>query len=260
MNTENKDTMKKFAIYFDKIYSDKNYTNECDFIKSILNKNNIQGNELLDLGCGTGNHALVLAENGFQVTGVDISQTAIDLANKKAEEKKFKIKFIQGDMIDLDLHHQFDICISMFSSLCYITDINQFKIALTNIYQHLKPDGVLIFDFWNGNTVINEKPSTKIKNITFKDEKIIRTATPTLNIKKQICTIRYDCIISKNSTLIDEFEETHTMRYHFADDLKEYLKTAGFKEVDVFPMIPNEKISENEQFLKSWYLFCFARK
>jgi len=260
LSTKNKKIMNKFAMYFDKIYSDKNYKKECDFIQKILSKNKMKRKEMLDLGCGTGTHALILAKNGFKITGVDISKTAIELAKKKFKKNKIDAKFLKGDMTTINLKKKFDICISMFSSLCYLTDIPNFTKALKNIHNHLKKDGILIFDFWNGNVVVNEKPSIKIKKILNNNEKIIRTATPELNIKNQTCSIKYHCIIKKKSKVLDEFTETHTMRYHFIDDLQQYMRNVGFKKINVLPMISNKNISDNEKFLKNWYLFCIAKK
>ncbi len=93
-------------------------------------------------------------------------------------------------------------------------DIEKFKKTLNNIWHHLNDKGILIFDYWNGNSVITEKPSTKVKIIHTKDKRIIRIATPSLDLKNQSCAIQYHCIIEENSKIIDEFFETHTMRYY----------------------------------------------
>lgn len=54
-------------------------------------------NKLLDLGCGSGRHSIELAKNGFSVTGVDFSQSAIDLAKKWARSEKLKINFLRAN-------------------------------------------------------------------------------------------------------------------------------------------------------------------
>jgi SAM-dependent methyltransferase len=54
----------------------------------------------VDLGCGTGNYAIWLAQKGFQVTGIDFSKIAVELASKKAQEEKVNCKFFVGDLID----------------------------------------------------------------------------------------------------------------------------------------------------------------
>jgi SAM-dependent methyltransferase len=56
----------------------------------------------VDLGCGTGNYAIWLAKKGFQVTGIDFSEMAIELASKQAERENVKCKFQVGDLTDTD--------------------------------------------------------------------------------------------------------------------------------------------------------------
>jgi len=259
MIQKNKKTMKKFAIYFDKIYSDKNYTSECNFIIKNIIKNKINGKKILDFGCGTGNHAIILSKHGFDVTGVDISRTVINIARKKSSGNN-KVKFVYGNMMSVNLYEKFDICISLFSSLCYLTEISELRKALLNVYKHLKRNGILIFDFWNGNAVITTKPSVKIKFFEKNHEKIKRIAIPELNIEKQTCSIKYHCIVKNRTKIIDEFSETHIMRYHFMNDLKELLNNVGFRKISMMPMKSNNNLSNNKKFLKNWYLFCVAQK
>ena len=76
-NLLNSKTMSSFAKYFDKIYHDKNYESECKFIIKILKHfQNSKSKTILDLGCGTGNHGLILARKNFGVVGIDKSKIA----------------------------------------------------------------------------------------------------------------------------------------------------------------------------------------
>ena len=252
--------MKKFAKYYDDVYYDKDYSKECNFIKKILKKNNVSGTRILDLGCGTGGHALLLSKTGFNVTGVDLSKQMITLAKTKAKNSKFPPNFVHGDMTNVVLEQKYDICIAMFSSLCYLTNISVLKKALLNIFKHLKKDGILIFDFWNGNAVLHQMPSTKKKIIKNKSLKILRTSSPELNIRHQTCAINYQFSIYQNSKLIDKFSETHTMRYHFMDDLYEYLKESGFSNIDFKPTVHKKNSSKNNLLLENWYLYAISRK
>ena len=93
-NLLNSEIMSSFAKYFDKIYHDKNYESECKFIIKILNRyQNSKSKKILDLGCGTGNHSLILARKNFDVVGIDKSKTAIKIAKKKAMQSDYSVKF-----------------------------------------------------------------------------------------------------------------------------------------------------------------------
>ena len=65
-----------YASAYDQLYVEKNYASECDMIEALLELGGVRRKKgkLLDLGCGTGNHAIPLARRGYEVTGVDLSE------------------------------------------------------------------------------------------------------------------------------------------------------------------------------------------
>ncbi len=74
-----------YADQYDLLYTDKDYEAECDLIEEVFRKyGNGRISTILDLGCGTGNHAIPLASRGYHVTGIDISEDMITHAQKKA--------------------------------------------------------------------------------------------------------------------------------------------------------------------------------
>ena len=255
----NKHVFGKFAEYYDLIYFDKNYEKECMFLLSVIQKNKISGKMLVDFGCGTGEHAIILSKKGYDVTGIDKSKKILSIAQKKIVERNDSIQLVHGDISTIKLKKKFDIAISMFSTLCYITNIQKFKEALKNIRIHLKTNGVLIFDYWNGNAVITQKPSIKTKKVQLRNLDITRIATPTLNLQNQTCAIEYYFKVKKKSHLIDDFKEVHTMRYYFPEEIKRHLNDAGFNKVNIISMSSKKK-SVNEIFLNNWYLFVVAKK
>lgn len=251
----NERIFEKFAIYYDAIYSDKNYRKECDFIKSVLGRKPIR---VLDIGCGTGGHSLILANEGYRMVAIDLSRTALDIAKRKAQDLGVEINFINNNMLSFHLNQTFDACISMFCSLGYISKIVEFRRVLERIFSHLKPGGILVFDFWNGNTVVSEKPTTKVKIVSNGNQRIIRIATPKLDLEDQSCDISYHCLIDGDSKIIDEFNETHKIRYFFPADLKVYLEDAGFEFLRLADI--NNTEVKGSKLLESWYLYAIARK
>jgi SAM-dependent methyltransferase len=96
---------------------------------------------MLDMACGTGNHALKLQDE-FQITGVDINPEMLKIARIKVPN----VDFIQGDMKKLDLDNGFDLIICLFSAISYKTSYNELESTLEKFQAHLKPGGFLIFD------------------------------------------------------------------------------------------------------------------
>ena len=251
----------KFAKYYDKIYFDKNYKKECDFIFSNFKKcSNKPVKSILDLGCGTGGHCIVFAKKGLSVTGIDKSDLAIQNAKEKAESLKLRINFEKEDMTKFSLNKKFDICVSLFCSFCYLNSMTEIINNLKCVNRHLKTGGLFIFDFWNGDAVISEKPTTRVKIIEDSENRILRIATPKLDQPNQTCAIEYHCLIIKNNKIIDEFKEVHNLRYHFRDELRNRLEEAGFEVLDFIPIEGKNKQSLKNSYSNEWYLYAITRK
>jgi ubiquinone/menaquinone biosynthesis C-methylase UbiE len=133
---------KKFAKYYDLCYSGKDYVKETKFLEALIKKHKIKGKKILEVGSGTGNHAVCLEKKGFDIIGVDLNEEMLAVARKKSK----KIKFVQGDMRSFNIKDEFDIILCLFSTMHYNTNVSDLKKTLKNFYKHLKKGGLLIFD------------------------------------------------------------------------------------------------------------------
>lgn len=97
----------------------------------------------LELGCGAGSVFSHITEPLCNVTAIDISQTAIDLA--KIHEQNSKINFLQMDICKMDLKETFHLCLDSHFLHCLV-DENDRKKALENIYNSLKPNGLFVLE------------------------------------------------------------------------------------------------------------------
>jgi len=93
----------RFARYYDLIYSGKDYERETRIIMDLVKRAGVKGRDLLDVGCGTGRHAVLLSEKGFKVTGIDLSPEMLKIARRRSK----KVRFLQGDMRTFDLGKEF---------------------------------------------------------------------------------------------------------------------------------------------------------
>ena len=109
-----------YADCYDTLYIDKDYEAECDLIERVLRTyDGSKFGSILDLGCGTGNHALPLARRGFEVVGVDRSKFMLDQARSKAAASggPSPDRFHHSDVRSADLEQEFDAVLLMFAVL-----------------------------------------------------------------------------------------------------------------------------------------------
>ena len=82
------------ASSYDRLTGDEDYGAVVDFYFQILDREKLQPRTALDLACGTGSVALLLAQRGLQVTGVDMSSDMLCQASQKAQEQDLPVFFV----------------------------------------------------------------------------------------------------------------------------------------------------------------------
>lgn len=228
------------AKYYDLIYGDKDYRNEVAFLESIF-KITQKPRRLLELGCGTGNYTQILSERGYEITGVDISEKMLKIAKEKCAAK-----FLMGDIRDISINERFDACVAMFAVMGYITENSDIIKALNNIRRHLKPNGLFVFDIWNGLAVLRVLPQLRIKAVENDEFKVIRIADPNLRSFDHICEVNYRLLVlNKMNNTFNEIFEKHIVRFYFPQEIKHFLETAGFEVLKICPFLDlNGKVDE----------------
>ena len=172
--------------YYDLFYDDKNYQLEANYIHEKIQEYKSNSKSILELGCGTGKHAINLTKFGYEILGIEKSESML----KKTTNRK-NLEFQQGDIREIKLKDKFDCVISLFHVMSYqITNkslISVFKTA----FNHLKEEGLFLFDFWFGPAVIHQKPMVRTKTISTKNNTISRIASPELLLDRNQVNVKY---------------------------------------------------------------------
>ncbi len=135
---------QKSAIYYDRIYSFKNYQKEAEKVHSLVQQHKrSSGRTLLDVACGTGGHLAFLKEH-YEAEGLDLNPDMLKIARQKHPN----LIFHQADIADFKLDRKFDIIICLFSSIGYVKTKPRLHKAIQNMARHLQPGGVLIIEPW----------------------------------------------------------------------------------------------------------------
>ena len=238
---------QKYAEYYDLIYQDKDYDEECDFIEETFRRFALRPvKTVLDGGCGTGGHAILLAERDYEVTGIDGSEIMIKRAKEKLKGSNLRLSFQKTDLRELNLGAKFDACVCMFAVMDYITETDDMLMVLDNIRRHLDKGSLFIFDFWNGLAVLRILPSERVKTVNNGKRKIVRIAQPELDTPNHLCRVHYRLLINEGNTLVDEVTETHVVRYYFPQEITHYLGDTGFEVLKICPFLDlNGRVDEN---------------
>ena len=234
-----------YADAYDTLYREKDYEAECSEIESLFRDYGESIESVLDLGCGTGSHAIPLAQRGYEVVGMIESAEMLARAQAKAGELSSggKVVFHHGDIQQLNLHRQFDAALMMFAVLGYQLENADVLSALSTARRHLRPGGLLIFDVWYGPAVLHQRPSQRTKIINSASGRILRVVSGELDISRHLCTVNYQMWQLEGDRLAADTEEQHLMRYFFPLELDLFLQSSGFSllRLGAFPEFDQDR-------------------
>ena len=124
----------------------KDIVGSVDWITEIIG--DYKHKKLLDLGCGPGIYAELLAEKGVQVTGIDFSKRSIDYAKESSQKKNLDITYHYRNYLELEYYEEFDVAILIYCDFGVLSPDNRKKL-LQKVYRALKPGGLLILDVFH---------------------------------------------------------------------------------------------------------------
>ena len=139
-------TYGKFAYVYDELMKDVPYDQWVQFINKQVDAYGIEGKKLLDLACGTGELSLLLAGEGYDVTGVDLSSDMLAVAREKADRKGHSLFLVEQDMSELEGFGEFDLIGIFCDSLNYLQTEKEILQTFDRVYTHLNQSGLFLFD------------------------------------------------------------------------------------------------------------------
>jgi SAM-dependent methyltransferase len=224
---------RHYSQYYDLLYSGKEYNAESQFLAGLISKYRAGAKTILELGCGTGGHAEHIAGLGFDVHGVDLSETMLERAAQRRRRLSAsvadRLAFSQGDMRQVRLSKTFDVVVSLFHVMSYQITNQDLLDALATAKAHLQPGGLFIFDCWYGPTVLTERPAPRTKQLENDAIAVTRYATPVMHANQNVVDVNYKVLVrEKASGAENEILETHRMRYLFKPEVELLLAQTGF--------------------------------
>lgn len=218
-----------FNNYYDLLYNEKDYEKETEYVTGILKGHNAKANKLLELGFGTGNYSKQLSDAGFRVTGVEKSEHMVAIAKSKAIPHFVPVL---DDISSFKLNKKFDAVLSLFHVISYLTKNQKVIACFKQVHQHLKKNGIFIFDVWYTPAVYSQQPRNTSKHTETEQYEITRLAEPVIDYEENVVHVKYQLNVKNKITGQNEvLNETHSMRHFSSPEIKLMAKLSGFKLV-----------------------------
>ncbi|MGH7076065.1 MAG: class I SAM-dependent DNA methyltransferase [Stellaceae bacterium] len=221
------------AVFYDALYAAKDYAAEALYVDDLVKRHCAHAATLLDLGCGTGRHAVEFLKRGYRVLGVDVSPDMLARANElKAAEppaRRDRLEFGAADIRQLHLDRRFDAVVALFHVMSYQTSNADLLSALRAARDHLAPGGVFLFDCWYGPGVLSDPPRVRVKRLAHEEKPFLRLAEPVMRLNDNLVEVHYTYMARDYSGPAPEFAETHIVRYFFLPELALALDASGLR-------------------------------
>ena len=206
----------------------RSLSSEIKFLHTIFKKNFTR--EILDLGCGTGEHVQLLNAFGYQVNGIDASASMIEVAQKRFSKYKFEI----SNMKQYRTKHKLDAVICLFGAFNYLLKNESVEETLYLLESNLKPKGLAILEIWNAEPLakIKNMPLKTISKIKSKNEIIERkrgfrffTANQNLNMVE----LNYIYTMTKK-----KLSDQHYLRVYYVAEIIKFLQKFRFQILNIY--------------------------
>lgn len=210
---------------YDVIYgSFKDYQAEAANVARLLRARAPDARTILDVACGTGEHARYLAEDhGYAVHGLDIEPAFVELARRKVPSATFW----RADMADFALDARFDVILSLFSSIGYLCTMERVERAFRCFRRHLEPGGLLVVEPWFAPDAWSPG-RVHLHTAEAEGMRVVRMSHATVD--GRISRLDFHYLIG-SATGIDHRREIHELGLFTVGETRQALAAAGFRDV-----------------------------
>jgi len=200
---------------------------ECDFIEQEIGFN--KSVRILDIGCGTGRHSIELSKRGYNITGIDLSDSQLTRAKEKAEKQGLEIDFLEYDARDLPFTKEFDLVIMICEGAFPLMETDEMNYEiLKNATKSLKERGKLIFTTLNGLFPLYHSVEEFCSSNSEEGNAIYRSNT-------------FDLMTFRDHNVTEVFDDDGNKkklecneRYYVPSEITWLLKTLGYTTIEIF--------------------------
>ena len=218
---------ENYGVKYDNESFTHGTTGECDFIEAELKSNKTL--KILDVGCGTGRHAIELSKRGYSVTGIDLSESQLAKAKEKAKKNNLKIDFQKQDARNLTFTKEFDVAIMLCEGAFPLMETDEMNYEiLKSVTESLKDNCKFIFTTLNGLFPLYHSVEEFCASTTEDDNATYRSNTFDLMTFRDHNITEFEDDFGTKKTL--ECNE----RYYVPCEITWLLKSLGYKMINIY--------------------------
>lgn len=240
---------KSLAKLYDGFSFDKNEVEWASYIEKILKqKGIIAGDNVTDIGCGTGRITLSLYKKGYNITALDSSPHMLEVAAAKFAQNGAKIQLVNQDIRNISLHKKQNAVVSINDGINYLTNLQDVEKTFLSTYDLLDEKGIFIFDISSQFKL----QSMHSQSYFEENEKSVCIWHNEFNNQKRILTMDISLYSQIEDNIFEKTSELHKQRAHSILELTDILKLSGFRKVkcyDCFSFDGPKDTSERIQFV-----------
>jgi SAM-dependent methyltransferase len=242
--SKHKDVFDIEAEYYDLIWGSYDYGKEVAILHKFFKNEGVK--RILDVGCGTGNHAILLAPLGYEVVAIDLSRKMIEKAKKK--DLSNRVCFIVADVRKMDIKEKFDSVICLGLTFSHFITKREVEKVLKNIRNALRLGGYFIFNCYNFDGIEHVSRNYDLEKFVNKNDlKLILISR--FRPKRERVFLLENIWVIKKKKRVNWVERTIPLRFFKLTELKRMLNDSGFEVLSVSNFLGIEELDKKNPYL-----------
>ncbi len=233
-----------FAEVYDRLMEDLPYGQWRDYLVMLLKENGVRSGLVCELGCGTGRMTELLAREGYDMTGIDLSEEMLSKALEKRDESDLPILYLCQDMTEFELYGTMRAFVSVCDSMNYIESKEDFISVLKLVNNYLDPSGVFIFDL---KTAHYYKDVLANRTIAYSDEDLSYIWENRYDEEDRANDYAITFFKREENGLYRRFTEEQTQFVYSLDEIRAFAKSAGMEFVEAFDAFTKDPVRPDSE-------------
>lgn len=237
-----------FAKHYDTFTQNIDYKKRAEYFQSVIQKHvpHLQGNILLDLGCGTGSLSEAFSVLGYDVIGVDSSIEMLNVAIQKREHNGSKTLYLNQDITNLDMYGTVDIAVCALDTVNHLPDMEALQKLFQGVSLFLHPEGIFLFDC---NTLFKHKNVLADNVFVYESDWAYLVWKNQFVAENATVDITLDIFERQKNGAYTKEQENFSERIFTEDDIKSALEEANLDLVEIYNEDSFEKPDSDTQRL-----------